>query len=89
MFHPLQSLFRHTKIGWEEVDIKYYMERYLHTKVKSDQLYCEKVHGGVAVVRVGSATLQQEIMLLEFDIRREVLAATNYRIRQLVVYVSA
>ncbi|MEX1997385.1 MAG: hypothetical protein WEA04_01780 [Candidatus Andersenbacteria bacterium] len=88
MFHPLRALFRHTKVGWEETDIKYYIERYFQNRFKAGVLYCEKVHEGVAVIRVNSPLIQQEVVLLEFELARELRKQTNYILRQLIVYTS-
>lgn len=88
MFHPLSSLFRKTKLGWEEADIKFFIQRYFQEKIKTEALYCEKVHNGVAVVRVASPVAQQEVTLLEFDLMRDLRAQTQYKLRQLIVYSS-
>ena len=88
MFHPLSSLFRRTHLGWEETDVKHFIEQYFQNRVKTDALYCEKVNNGVAVVRVGSPTTQQEVTLLEFDLMRDLYQRTNYKLKQLIVYNS-
>ncbi|MEX2054796.1 MAG: hypothetical protein WD972_01315 [Candidatus Andersenbacteria bacterium] len=86
MFHPLRSLFTHTRLGWEESDLKYYIEQYLQRRLKTDALYCEKVHQGVIVVRVPTPACQQEVSLLEFDLARDLSTETSYTLRQLIVY---
>ncbi len=88
MFHPLSALFKRTNFGWEEADVKYFIQQYFQQKIKTDALYCEKVNNGVAVVRVATATAQQEAMLLEFDLTRDLFRQTKYHLRQLIVYVA-
>lgn len=88
MFHPLEALFRRTKLGWEENDLKYFIEQYLRKELKTEALYCEKVHNGVAVIRVATPAARQAASLLEFDLVRDLYEETKYTLRQLVVYSS-
>ena len=88
MFHPLSTLFRRESFGWEEADVKYFIQHYLQEKIKTEALYCEKVNRGVAVVRVATAFAQQEATILEFDLARDLYQKTKYHLRQLIVYVA-
>lgn len=88
MFHPLSTLFRKQNFGWDEADVKYFIQQYLQTKIKTDALYCEKVNRGVAVVRAATPGQQQEAMMLEFDLARDLFRQTKYHLRQLIVYVA-
>lgn len=55
---------------WSEGDVRHWVNQFLAQEVKSSQIYCESARGGQLVVRVTSALLKQEVLLLEYDLRR-------------------
>jgi len=85
MFEPLSTLFsgRSKEIG--ATDLKYLVQNYLRDQLKSNDLYCHSVHDGVAVIRTVSPTLQQEIRLLEHDLKRELLKEADYTLKSIRV----
>lgn len=88
MFHPLQSLFGRRALKWEESDIRHYIQRYLQERLHSEDVYCEQAKEGVAIVRVGSATAQQEVTLWEFDLARDLKNQTGFSLQRLTVRVA-
>lgn len=89
MWQSLSSLFSDKeKLTWQEVDIKYFIQDYLRQMIKSDQVFCHSVQGGQAVVYSVSPVLQQEIRLLEYDLRRVVKTHTGYTLAKLRVLSS-
>jgi hypothetical protein len=86
VFQPLASLFRDKKrASWQEGDIKYFIQDYLRRTTRSDQLYCQAVNNGRATVQVSSPMLQQEVRLLEYDLRQVLKSEANYRLKELQV----
>lgn len=81
----LQSLFTSARLGWGETDIRYLIQEFLRAAVQTDAVYCDRVHDGVALVRVPSGVLQQAVALLEFDVVRHVAERAEYQLRQLEV----
>ncbi len=89
MFQPLSSLFSNReKLTWQEVDVRYFIQDYLRRTIKSDQVLCQSVQAGRAVVWAASPVLQQEIRLLEYDVRRIVKAHTGYTLSTIKVLSS-
>jgi hypothetical protein len=88
MFHPLQQLFKKTASHWDEADISFFIERYLRQELKTEALYCERVHGGVASVRCGSPALQQAALLSEFELQQLLRTETGYELTRILAYVS-
>lgn len=71
MFQPLSSLFSRKKpVRYEEVDVRHFVQRFLRDLVRTEALYCEQAHTGLVVVRVASPSVQQEVLLLESDVRQ-------------------
>lgn len=83
-FKPIGALFR--KNGqplWDEVDVKYFIERYLRSKLSTDALYCEEVRGGRARIRVNLPILQQEVCLMEYDVKRALKKKLHYTLKEI------
>lgn len=90
MFEPLRSLFTHRQgVAWDELDVRYYTQEYVRRLLKTEAIFCEKVHKGIIVIRVGSAATEQAVRLLEFDLARELQHQATYTVRQLLVYTLA
>lgn len=86
MLHPLSSLFkRPEKVGWQECDVRYAIQDYLRQKLNTDALYCDEVKAGRVSVRVSGAVYQQEIRLIEEDLKKEIKTKTDYVINLLRV----
>ncbi len=68
---------------WGEEDLRYVVQGWLRAKTKSDQVYCYRVRSGVVSLHVGSPTLQQEVRLLEYDLKKEVANKAGYAITSL------
>lgn len=67
-------------------DVKYFVERYLRQKVKSEKVICEKIKGGRVEVRTASPTLQQEVYLLEYDLKLALNKELNFKLKELKVF---
>lgn len=72
----------------DEVDVKHFIERYLKKELAANTLYCESVEGGRAQVRVGSPILQQEVCLLEHDIKQALAQELDYSLKSVKVIQS-
>lgn len=85
MFQILGDLFRGSDASWREEDIKYFIQDYLRGMAKSEGVYCQHVKDGVATVRVDTPTMQQEIHLLEYDLKQAVAEKTQYTLKSLKI----
>ncbi len=70
---------------WSEADVRHWVNQFLAREVKSSDLYCESASGGQVVVRVASALLKQEVLLLEYDLRRLLKEQGQWQLTELVV----
>lgn len=71
----------------EEGDVKYLIQDWLRTHLKSEAIYCDGAESGVVVVRVGSPSLAQAAQLAEYDLREYAEGECNYLVEDLVVKV--
>lgn len=85
MFQPLGNLFKKDKVTWQESDVKYFVQDFLRSMVRSDGLYCHDVTKGMITVRVNSPTLVQEVRLLEHDLRIALEKEATYTLRKLKI----
>lgn len=87
MWEGLDGLLHARKAGspWSEVDVRHWVTRYLAAELKSDEVYCESAHAGQLVVRVGTALFKQEVLLLEYDLKRLLSEQGQWRLTELVV----
>lgn len=86
MFHPLGSLFTQPhNLQWNDVDVRYYIQDFLRQHVRSESVYCDVFHEGVAEVRVGSSALQQVAQLCEYDLAQSLQVATGRTLIKLKV----
>lgn len=84
MWHPLGSLFkRPAAAGWSEVDIRYLVQDYIQRELKTDDVWCESVKDGRAILHVASPILVQQVRLLTFDIQRAVQEKTGYELHNI------
>lgn len=68
MLHSLQSVLGNRGASLDETDRRHFIQSFLRGLLHTEALYCEHAHHGVVVVRVGSATLRQEVILLQHDV---------------------
>lgn len=87
MWQGLDRLFRARKSAgpWSEADVRYWVNQFLAQEVKSNDVYCESASAGQLVVRVTSALLKQEVLLLEYDLRRALKEQGQWHLTELVV----
>lgn len=79
MFTPLiQPLFRSTPQPTSTEDVKYFIQNFLRTELKSDGVVCEMVEGEVVHIRVSTPTLKQEVLLLQRDIEEALQDQLQY-----------
>lgn len=83
-FKPIGALFRkNNQPLWDEVDVKYFIERYLRSELSTDALYCEGVRGNRAQIRVSSPLLQQEVCLMEYDVKQALKEKLHYTLKEI------
>ena len=86
MLHPLYSLFkRPERMGWQESDVRYAIQDFLRQRLNTDALYCDEVKEGKISIRVSGAAFQQEIRLMEEELKEEIQEKTNYVINVLKI----
>lgn len=87
MWQGLDRLLHTKKSGgpWSEADVRHWVNQFLTREVKSSDLYCESAGGGQVVVRVASALLKQEVLLLEYDLRRSLKEQGQRQLTELIV----
>lgn len=85
MLELLSTLFTRDRSSgtWSEEDLRYLVQNFLRAKTRSDQIYCYQVQGGAVSLRVGSPTLQQEVRLLEYDLKKEIEDQAGYSVTSL------
>lgn len=69
-----------------EIEGRYLIERLLRDWLKSNDIWCERLQGGCAKVRVGSGLLQQEVIIKEYDIRLSLRGELGLELTKLEVY---
>lgn len=87
MWHELDHLFRaRTSAGpWSEADVRHWVNQFLAREVKSNEVYCESASAGQLVVRVGTALFKQEVLLLEYDLKRALKEQGQWHLTELLV----
>lgn len=87
MWQELGGLLQTKKSAgpWSEGDVRHWVNQFLTHEVKSSDLYCESASGGQLVVRVSSALLKQEVLLLEYDLKRSLKEQGQWMLTELVV----
>lgn len=69
MLQPVSTwLKRRGAVRLDEIDIRQLIERYVRAQVASVAVYCAQARDGRVVVRVPSALLRHEVLLLEYDL---------------------
>lgn len=87
MFQSLSSLFSQAPRELSEADIRHFIETWLQEQTGGEGIVCQRANGQVAEVRVSSPALQQEVLLLEYDLKRETKRETQFDIHRLRVFV--
>ncbi len=85
MLKSIASLLDNKKTKVEEQDVGYFVGDYLKKRLKNGGVYCEKVGSGKAWVVVPGATLQQEILMIENELKAAVKNELNYKLVRIVV----
>jgi hypothetical protein len=81
MFKPLQSLFVSSPHKASVQDVKYFIQEWLKSELKSERVLCEAVEGDRVHIRVGSPTLKQEMLLAQSDLEEALLHELAYQVR--------
>lgn len=87
MWQGLNHLLRQKKTErqWQEVDVRHWVTQYLAAELKSPEVYCESATAGQVIVRVGSALLKQEVLLLEYDLQQQLKRRGRWQLKNLTV----
>jgi hypothetical protein len=86
MLHPLGSLFKNPRnLEWEENDVRYFVQDFLRSHMKTEAVYCDRVKEGTVFIRTGSAALQQAVRLIEHDLKQTVQDKTGYLLTRVKV----
>jgi hypothetical protein len=91
MFKSLKDLFAHQprKAVWEEEDIRILTQDFLKEKLLTQAVYCDEARLGVLKIRVGSSANQQEVTLLEYELKEYLAEKSGYEVKRLIVWVSS
>ncbi len=88
-FKPIGALFRKSNQPlWYEFYVRYFIERYFRSELSTDALYCEGVRGNKAQVRVNSPLLQQEVCLMEYDVKQALREKLHYTLKEIKIIQS-
>ena len=88
MFKTLGSLFsQEGNRGMAEEDIKYDIQAYVQTELKSQRVVCQSLHKGQLELRVGTPALKQLAQLLEYDIKRRLQDNFQYELKKLRIFM--
>lgn len=68
-------------------DVKYFIQNFFRQELKSDGVVCEMVEGDKAHVRVATATLKQEVILMQRDVEELLEEQLDYKIHTWLVRV--
>lgn len=85
MAHPLAELLERPPATWTESDVKHFIQEHLRRSLRSDAILCESVADGVVSLRVPSPTLQQAVLLMEYDLAQLAHEEAGYTIKKLRV----
>lgn len=86
VFHPLSKLFeKKHAIVWDEIDVRHFVQTWLRHQIKTDQLYCERVRGQTAYVRVLSPAARQAALLLIPDLQAALQQEAHYVLDKVLV----
>lgn len=72
-------------MGWQEGDVRYAIQNFLRQRLNTDALYCDEVKEGKVSVRVNGAVFQQEVRLIEEELKEEIQEKTGYIINVLKI----
>lgn len=61
------------------------MQEWLRRELKTEDVLCEDVKGGVAEIRVGSAVLGQEVRVIFYQLQKEVERQSDEKLKELRV----
>lgn len=87
MFEKINFLFKNEKPLWDSVDVQHWVQRYLQEETKSDQILCENVVRDCISIRVGTSSLHQEVILLEYDLKKKLKTMTGFELKKLKVFI--
>lgn len=86
MLQPVSALLAQRGQGvLDEIDIRQLVERFVRRQVDSSAVYCERARSGHIVIRVPSALLQHEVLLLEYDIAKVLNQEADFTLGELTV----
>lgn len=86
MLQPISALWRQRgEVCLDEVDIRQLAERYLRRQVASEAVYCAQARHGRVVIRVASALLHHEVLLLEYDLATLLKEEAAFSLTELLV----
>lgn len=78
MLESLQSITsRSREFVWGVGDTRVFVEGWFRQQTGSDKVYCTDVGGGVAVLRVGTPVLFQEVWIRQADLFTALEAASH------------
>lgn len=85
-FLSLGSLFaKETPPAWDEQDVRFFVQNFLRDRMRTEQLYCERVVDDTAFVRVASPAARQEVLLWQFDLVEALEKRAGIRLIKIVV----
>lgn len=83
MFQPIKSVFDRPPRTWDTSDVKHFIQEYLRHQLHSDSVYCDSVRGETAQVRAATPAERQEVLLLQYDLVKELAQHTDYHLTSL------
>jgi hypothetical protein len=86
MWQPLGQLFKKRDAGVEEDDIRYFVERVITQMTGSQEVRCVQARGGIVIIKTADAFIQQEVRLLEYDLRAILLKDFSFKMKVLKIH---
>lgn len=84
-WEPIKFLINQPRGAWDSEAAKYFIQEYLRRELKDENIYCQKVSGGVAYIRVPWPIQKLEALLLEYDIAQKTQKEGDFELKKLKV----
>lgn len=84
MTKSLAEIIKESRVGIDEFDVRYWVQRYIRDLV-GGSAECREVKGGRMVLWAAAAGVRQELILLTEDIKAAAHQQTGYQIKEVEV----
>lgn len=80
----LAEILKLSRVGVDEADVRYWVERYVEGLVGGG-VRCREVRSGRITLAAESAVMRQELYLLKEEMQKAIQKGTGYKVRSIEV----